>query len=174
MLLSLDGTALVSTRRPWGTPLLPSAEPDSLGRVAETHQPVVGAVVRPPRGGRSTCFRFEFPSFEMEAEVRASAIVQSNRLRASFRGNSRTPRNGHGPFWTPKDDCRANSRCGGLHRHPGNRRIPRALRQSRKQFQAKRHEKASRSTRRRVEARTAGRPWSWSHEPHWTHRSGHR
>ena len=81
MLLSLDGAALVSTRRPWGTPLLPSAEPDSLGRVVETHQPVVGAVVRPPRGGPEHLFPIRVPVMRNgELKYALSAIVHVESL----------------------------------------------------------------------------------------------
>jgi hypothetical protein len=81
MLLSLDGTALVSTRRPWGTSLLPSAEPDSLGRVVETHQPVVGAVVRPPRGGPEHLFPIRVPVMRNGAlRYALSAIVYVESL----------------------------------------------------------------------------------------------
>jgi signal transduction histidine kinase len=81
MLLALDGTALVSTRRPWGTALLPSAEPDSLERVVETHQPVVGAVVRPPRGGPEHVFPIRVPVLRNgELKYALSAIVHVESL----------------------------------------------------------------------------------------------
>lgn len=50
LLLSLDGRQLVSTRVPWGTPLLPVAEPESLQRLVATKRPVVGVI----RQGRTT------------------------------------------------------------------------------------------------------------------------
>jgi signal transduction histidine kinase/CheY-like chemotaxis protein len=81
MLLALDGTALVSTRRSWGTPLLPSAEPDSLGRIVETHEPVVGSVVRPPRGGPEHLFPIRVPVMRNgELKYALSAIVHVESL----------------------------------------------------------------------------------------------
>jgi signal transduction histidine kinase/ActR/RegA family two-component response regulator len=51
LLLSVQGQQVVSTRLPWGTPLLPAGEPDSLRRLIETRKPVVGPVRPPQRGG---------------------------------------------------------------------------------------------------------------------------
>jgi signal transduction histidine kinase len=52
LLLSVDGRQLVSTRMAWGMPLLSVGEPDSLKRLIETREPVVGPVRPPQRGGR--------------------------------------------------------------------------------------------------------------------------
>src|SRR6476646_10459706 len=50
LLSSVDGRQLVSTRVPWGTPLLPVVEPESLQRTIATRRPVVGVI----RQGRTT------------------------------------------------------------------------------------------------------------------------
>ncbi len=61
VLLSLDGRQLVSTRVPWGEPLIPVAEPDSLQRVIATRQPHVGAIRQSPRGGPEHLYAIRVP-----------------------------------------------------------------------------------------------------------------
>lgn len=61
LLLSLDGRQLLSTRFDWGTPLFSAAEPDSLQRLVETRQPVVGVIRPPQRGGPEHLFPIRIP-----------------------------------------------------------------------------------------------------------------
>ena len=61
LLLSVDGRQLVSTRLAWGEPLLPVAEPESLQRVIQTRQPVVGAIRTLPAGDPAPRFAIRVP-----------------------------------------------------------------------------------------------------------------
>jgi signal transduction histidine kinase len=61
LLLSLDGRQIVSTRVPWGSRLLPVAEPDSLMRVIKSRQPTVGTVRPAPLGGAEHRFAIRVP-----------------------------------------------------------------------------------------------------------------
>jgi signal transduction histidine kinase/ActR/RegA family two-component response regulator len=61
LLLSTDGRQLVSTRVPWGEPLIPMVDPDSLHRLIATRQPVVGSVRTSPRGGPEHLFAIRVP-----------------------------------------------------------------------------------------------------------------
>jgi signal transduction histidine kinase/ActR/RegA family two-component response regulator len=81
LLLSLDGSPLVHTGRPWGTPLLPTADPHSLARLVESRQPAVGAIVRPPRGGPEHLFPIRVPVMrDGELKYALSAIVHIESL----------------------------------------------------------------------------------------------
>ena len=60
-LVTPGGTQLVSTRLPWGTPLLTVADPESLDRLVKTGQPVVGTVRAPQRGGPEHLFAIRIP-----------------------------------------------------------------------------------------------------------------
>src|SRR5262245_27519306 len=61
LLLSIDGNQLVSTRVPWGEPLIAVAEPASLQRVIQFKQPVVGVIRPSPRGGPEHLFAVRVP-----------------------------------------------------------------------------------------------------------------
>ncbi len=60
-LVTPDGQQVVSTRRSWGTPLLTAADPESLERLVETRQPVVGTIHSPQRGGPEHVFAIRIP-----------------------------------------------------------------------------------------------------------------
>jgi signal transduction histidine kinase/ActR/RegA family two-component response regulator len=60
-LVTPDGTQMVSTRLPWGTPLLSAADPESLARLVKTGQPVVGTIRPPQRGGPEHVFAIRIP-----------------------------------------------------------------------------------------------------------------
>ena len=78
---SLDGRQLVSTRVPWGRPLLPVVEPDSFRRLLETRAPVVGRVVRPPAGGAEYVFPIRVPVFrDGELKYTLTAVVNVDSL----------------------------------------------------------------------------------------------
>jgi hypothetical protein len=49
LLLSEEGRQLVSTRLPWGTPLMNVQEPESLRQLVARGEPVVGVTVHPPK-----------------------------------------------------------------------------------------------------------------------------
>src|SRR5262245_9769926 len=81
VLLSPDGQQRVSTRLPWGTPLLPATEPDSLRRLVETRQPTVGVIRRPARGGGEHLFPIRVPVIRAgELKFALSAIVDVESL----------------------------------------------------------------------------------------------
>ena len=60
-LVTPGGTQLVSTRLPWGTPLLTAADPESLERLVKTGQPVIGTIRPPQRGGPEHIFAIRIP-----------------------------------------------------------------------------------------------------------------
>jgi signal transduction histidine kinase/ActR/RegA family two-component response regulator len=81
LLLSVDGRQLVSTRLPWGEPLMPVAEPESLQRVIQTRQPVVGAIRTAPAGDPSPRFAIRVPvSRENGLKYVLSAVVNVDAL----------------------------------------------------------------------------------------------
>jgi signal transduction histidine kinase/CheY-like chemotaxis protein len=81
VLLSLDGDQLVSTRVPWGTPLVRVMEPDSLHRLIESRQPVVGLVRVPPGGKPQHVFPIRVPVIrDEELKYALSAIVDVDSL----------------------------------------------------------------------------------------------
>jgi signal transduction histidine kinase/CheY-like chemotaxis protein len=82
LLLSLDGRQLVSTRVPWGTPLLPVVEPESLQRVIATRRPVVG-VIRQGRTISAYLFAIRVPvvrdnilKYVLSAVVRVESLAR--------------------------------------------------------------------------------------------------
>jgi signal transduction histidine kinase/CheY-like chemotaxis protein len=81
VLLSLEGRHLVNTRQPWGSPLRAVLEPDSLRRVIETRQPVVGIIRQPPQGGPEFVFPIRVPVMrDGEMKYALSAIVNVDSL----------------------------------------------------------------------------------------------
>jgi signal transduction histidine kinase/CheY-like chemotaxis protein len=81
ILLSMDGQQLVSTRLPWGTPLLHVVEPGSLERLIRTRQPVVGLVKAEPRGGPEHLFPIRVPVLRQGSlKYALSAIVNVESL----------------------------------------------------------------------------------------------
>jgi signal transduction histidine kinase len=66
VLLSPDGQVLVSTRRDWGAPLVPVADPDSLKRVVVTRQPIVGSVRPAPEDAPEPVFAIRSPVMRQE------------------------------------------------------------------------------------------------------------
>ncbi len=65
-----DGKQLLTTRLPWGAPLLPGAvDQESFRRLIDTGRPVVGSVRPPPRGG---------PEFVFPIRV---AVTRSGQLK---------------------------------------------------------------------------------------------
>jgi signal transduction histidine kinase/ActR/RegA family two-component response regulator len=84
ILQALDGRVLVSTRHPWGTPLVQgAAEVDSLRRLVETRRPTVGTVRRPPRGGPEYLFAIRVPilrgelvRFSLSAMVNVESVTR--------------------------------------------------------------------------------------------------
>ncbi len=80
-LVSVDGRQLVSTRLPWGTPLLTVGEPDSLQRLVAMRAPVVGIAVRPQRGGSELLVPIRVPVVrEGTLKYALSAIVNVDSL----------------------------------------------------------------------------------------------
>jgi signal transduction histidine kinase/CheY-like chemotaxis protein len=80
-LLAPDGRQLVSTRVPWGTPLLQVPEPGSLQRLIATQRPVVGSVNTPPRGGPEHLFPIRVPVIRQGTlKYALSAIVNVETL----------------------------------------------------------------------------------------------
>jgi signal transduction histidine kinase/ActR/RegA family two-component response regulator len=80
-LLTPDGRQLLSTRQPMGVTLPQVPELASLGRLAATKQPVVGTVVRPPRGGNEHLLPIRVPVIrEGELKYALSAIVNVDSL----------------------------------------------------------------------------------------------
>jgi signal transduction histidine kinase len=83
MLMSADGRPLVSTRLTQGEDLLPVMEPDSLQRLIETRQPLVGVVRPSPRGGPQHLFAIRVPVFRQDhLKYALSAIVDVESLRS--------------------------------------------------------------------------------------------
>jgi signal transduction histidine kinase len=83
ILLSLDGRQLVSTRLPWGTPLMTVGEPDSLQRLIATGKPAVGTIHRPQGGGPEYLFALRVPvvrngqlKFALSAIVKVESLVR--------------------------------------------------------------------------------------------------
>jgi signal transduction histidine kinase/ActR/RegA family two-component response regulator len=78
---SLDGEQLVSTRVPWGSPLMKVVEPDSLKRLVETRLPTVGVMREPPAGGADFVFPIRVPVFrDGDLKYALSAIVNVDSL----------------------------------------------------------------------------------------------
>ena len=61
VLRSVDGKPLVSTRVPWGTPLLPVTDVESMRQLVTTHEPAVGIIRNAPRGGPEHVFAIRVP-----------------------------------------------------------------------------------------------------------------
>jgi signal transduction histidine kinase/CheY-like chemotaxis protein len=62
ILSAVDGRQLLTTRLPWGAPLLPTAvDQESFQHLIDTHRPVVGSVRPPPRGGPEFLFPIRVP-----------------------------------------------------------------------------------------------------------------
>jgi signal transduction histidine kinase/ActR/RegA family two-component response regulator len=61
VLVTPDGTVLLSTHLPWGTQLLAAADPESLERLVTTGRPVVGRIRPPQRGGPEYLFAIRVP-----------------------------------------------------------------------------------------------------------------
>jgi signal transduction histidine kinase len=85
VLLSLDGRELVSTRRPWATPLTRAVDGDSLQKVVATAQPTVGVVLRDPSSGdnpqhlfpvRIPVFREDRLKYVLSAAVNVDALAR--------------------------------------------------------------------------------------------------
>jgi signal transduction histidine kinase/ActR/RegA family two-component response regulator len=81
VLLSVEGRQLVSTRLAWGEPLMPVAEPESLQRVIQTRQPVVGAIRTVPAGDPAPRFAIRVPvSRENGLKYVLSAVINVDAL----------------------------------------------------------------------------------------------
>src|SRR5262245_35056526 len=81
VLLSPEGQQLVSTRLPWGTPLLPAHEPASLRELVTTLKPAVGHIRLPQRGGSEHLFAIRVPVMrEGRLKYALSAVVDVNTL----------------------------------------------------------------------------------------------
>jgi signal transduction histidine kinase len=81
VLLSLDGRPLVSTRTPWGEPLEPVVDPDSLQQVIATGQANVGMVRDSPSGGPDHVFPIRVPVVRRERlKYILSAIINVDAL----------------------------------------------------------------------------------------------
>jgi signal transduction histidine kinase/CheY-like chemotaxis protein len=82
ILSALDGRQLLTTRLPWGAPLLPGAvDQESFHRLIETRHPVVGSVRRPPRGGPEFVFPIRVPVMRNgQLKYVLSAIVNVDSL----------------------------------------------------------------------------------------------
>jgi signal transduction histidine kinase len=80
-LVSLEGRQLVSTRLPWGTPLLPVGEPGSLQRLIATRAPAVGTILGPQRGGPELLVPIRVPVMRQGTlKYALSAIVNVESL----------------------------------------------------------------------------------------------
>jgi signal transduction histidine kinase len=81
VLLSPSGRQLVSTRLPWGTPLLPVHEPASLHELITTSRPVVGSIRSPQRGGSEHLFAVRVPVMRDDRlKYALSAVVNVDTL----------------------------------------------------------------------------------------------
>lgn len=86
LLLTPDGQQLVSTRLPWGTPLLAVHEPDSLHLLLERRAPVVGLLREPPRGGSELLFPVRIPVIRFgEIKYALTAILDTAALSRLIR-----------------------------------------------------------------------------------------
>src|SRR5688572_15925407 len=81
LLVSLDGKPVVNTRHPWGTPLLPVTELESLSDLIESRRPTTGTIRQPPRGDPEHVFPIRVPVVRGgELKFALSAIVNVDSL----------------------------------------------------------------------------------------------
>jgi len=81
-LITADGTQLVNTRVPWGTPLVPTADPESLARVFRVKRPTVGSIRLLLRDGvEQPLFAVRVPVLEAgEPKYALTAVLRAEAL----------------------------------------------------------------------------------------------
>jgi signal transduction histidine kinase len=81
ILMSPDQRPLVSSRSPWGAPLPPAVEPESLQQTISSRRPMVGMIRPDPRGGSDLLFPVRIPVLRGDrVKYVASAVLQVRAL----------------------------------------------------------------------------------------------